>query len=576
MTQSQKQEQLRVTVAQRSSAGVKPENEDCIGLTIPDGSALWRKGIVAAIADGVSAAEAGGEASEIAVKSFISDYYSTPDSWSVKQSAHKVLIALNRWLYSQGQEFLDAEKGYVTTFSSLILKSQSAYLFHVGDSRIYRLRDECLELMTRDHVARMSAQQSYLARALGIDLNLDIDLRVLELEPGDVFLLTTDGVHGSIDAKTLEHQVRSGANDLQALADQLVDLALQNGSDDNLSCQLVRVESLGKETDQDVFHAVKRLPFPPELSKGLKLDGWRILDQIHASQRSQLYLVEHEDTQQRAVMKTPSHNYMDDVAYLERFMMEEWVGFRIDSPSVVKVVKAPKRRFLFYLTEFIEGPTLAQLMDRGSPLDIPRVTAMADKLVQGLRAFHRKETLHQDLKPDNIVMRGNDPVIIDFGSVYVAGVDEIATSFQRESALGTLDYSAPEYRLQRPRNEKSDQFSLAVVLYELLTLHHPFGDAYQKAQTVSDFLDLKYVPAYRRNPLVPVWMDGALHKAMQVNADLRYETLSEFLNDLQNPNPQFLRIEQRPLIEKDPVRFWQLTAIVLFLTNLLILVLWLG
>lgn len=567
--------QLEITAAQSSSAGIKPQNEDSIALQIPEGSALWRKGIVVAIADGVSAAEAGREASEIAVKGFISDYYSTPDSWSVKQSAHKVLIALNRWLYGQGQEFLDAEKGYVTTFSAVVLKSRSAYLFHVGDSRIYRLRGDSLEQMTRDHVAKISAEQTYLARALGIDLNLDVDLRVLDLEPGDVFLLTTDGVHEFIDHRQMEKTLLN-SSDLESVAQSLMDQALENGSNDNVSCQLVRVEQLGQETNEDVFQAVNQLPFPPELEVGLKLDGWRVLDQVHASQRSQLYLVQNEETGKRAVMKTPSRNYVDDAAYLERFMLEEWVGRRIDNKNVVKVVEAKGRKFLYYLIEYIEGPTLAKVIEDKQPLDMSEVIALAEKLVHGLRAFHRKETLHQDLKPDNIMMDGTTPVIIDFGSVYVAGVDEIAANFERERALGTLDYSAPEYRLQRPRNEKSDQFSLAVVLYEVLTGHHPFGGPYQTANTVSDFLGLKYIPAYRRNPLVPVWMDGALRKAMQVNADLRYESLSEFLNDLKHPNPEFLRIEQMPLLERDPVRFWKLAAVGLLLTNLITLVLWLS
>ncbi|HVL01500.1 MAG TPA: protein phosphatase 2C domain-containing protein, partial [Dongiaceae bacterium] len=207
---------LAVAVAQHSSAGVKPRNEDSIAIQIPEDSQLVTKGIVAAIADGVSAAEAGREASEIAVKGFINDYYSTPDSWSVKQSAHKVLIALNRWLYGRGQKFLEAEKGYVTTFSTLILKSQAAYLFHVGDSRIYRLRDGSLEQLTRDHVARISADQCYLARALGIDLNLDVDLKILDLLPGDLFLLTTDGVHGHIDARELQQRLLDGEKDLDA------------------------------------------------------------------------------------------------------------------------------------------------------------------------------------------------------------------------------------------------------------------------------------------------------------------------------------------------------------------------
>lgn len=564
--------QLAVTVAQHSSAGVKPRNEDCIAIQIPQDAQLTTKGIVAAIADGVSAAEAGREASEIAVKGFINDYYSTPDSWSVKQSAHKVLIALNRWLYGQGQKYLEAEKGYVTTFSALVLKSQAAYVFHVGDSRIYRLRDGSLEQLTRDHVARISADQCYLARALGIDVNLDVDLKVLDLQRGDLFLLTTDGVHEKIEPRLLQQLLLDGERDLDALAQTLVQTALDNGSTDNLSCQLVRIKQLGQETNEDVFRTLHQLPFPPDLSVGMKLDGWRVQRQLHASTRSQLYVVQHEASGQRAVMKTPSRNFIDDPAYIERFLMEEWVGRRIDSPYVVKVVEPPAARtFLYYLTEFVEGPTLAQWIAQRKTTDVTTVVALAEKMAQGLRAFHRRETLHQDIKPDNVVLRGEDPVIIDFGSVYVAGVDEIATTFAREQALGTLDYSAPEYRLQRPRTPAGDQFSLAVVLYELLTGQAPFGEAYQKALKPQDFLALKYVPAFRRNPLVPLWMDGALRKALQINAELRYESLSEFIHDLKNPNPVFLKADQRPLLEKDPVRFWKGLSLVLLVLNVILL-----
>ncbi len=293
------------------------------------------------------------------------------------------------------------------------------------------------------------------------------------------------------------------------------------------------------------------------------------------------YFMELDHQHQRQIIAVRGtdnlRNIRDDVAYIERFIMEEWVGRRIDNPYVVKVVEpGPGRRFLYYLTEDLPGPSLAQKIAGGQPMDVAQVVAMAEKLVQGLRSFHRRETLHQDIKPDNIVMKGEDPVIIDFGSVYVAGVDEIATSFERERALGTLDYSAPEYRLQRPRSEKSDQFSLAMVIYEMLTGKHPFGERFQKATTVSDFLDLKYIPAYRRNPMVPVWLDGALRKAMQTNADLRYDSLSEFVHDLKHPNPAFLSVQQRPLLERDPAGFWRWLALLLLVTNLVTLTLWLG
>ena len=186
---------LTIDAGQKSVAGVKPQNEDSIGIHVPEGSALSTKGVAMVIADGVSAAEAGKEASETCVRGFLSDYYSTPDSWSVKQSAHKVLVALNRWLYGLGQRYIDAEKGYVTTFSALIIKSHSAHVFHAGDSRIYRLRGGELEQLTQDHVVKVSKETTYLARAMGIGLSLEIDYKKIEVEEGDLFISTTDGIH---------------------------------------------------------------------------------------------------------------------------------------------------------------------------------------------------------------------------------------------------------------------------------------------------------------------------------------------------------------------------------------------
>jgi serine/threonine protein phosphatase PrpC len=111
---------LTFSIGQHSSAGRKSDNEDAIGIRIPEGTLLSTKGAAAIIADGVSAAEAGKEASETCVRNFLVDYFSTPETWTVKKSTSQVLIALNRWLYSRGRSFQDAQKGYVSTFSCVI------------------------------------------------------------------------------------------------------------------------------------------------------------------------------------------------------------------------------------------------------------------------------------------------------------------------------------------------------------------------------------------------------------------------------------------------------------------------
>jgi|TARA_R110002049_G_scaffold76280_4_gene196148 serine/threonine protein phosphatase PrpC len=564
------------TVGQATDKGPKHQNEDCLGIRVPDDPALTMKGLVAVIADGVSSAEAGKEASETCVKNFLSDYYSTPDSWTVKTSAQKVLTALNRWLYGQGQRYIDAHRGYISTLSVLVIKSRMAHLFHIGDSRIYRLRGDDFEQLTTDHSAHVSRNKAYLTRAMGMDIRLDVDYRTETVEAGDLFFLSTDGVHDFLSQKEIKAALQSVEDDFEGTCQLLIDMAKDVGSDDNLSCQIVRVDQLPDANSEDIYKKLSELPFPPFLEVGMSIDGYRVLDEIHASNRSQLFIVQDEASAKKWVMKTPSVNYQDDPAYIERFIMEEWIGRRIDCPNVVTVpTEVRKRQWLYYLCEYVEGETLAKWIESNNKRDLEQVLDITEQIVRGVRSLHRKETLHQDLKPANVVLtRDGEAKLIDFGSCLVAGINEIASPFERDTILGTATYAAPEYKLRRSGSVRSDQFSIAMITYEMLTGHLPFGAGFDRCETKQDFSRLKYEHAYWHNPMVPAWMDGALRKALQFSPELRYESLSEFVYDLRHPNQQFMRLENRPLIERRPLLFWQLTSVGLLLSHVFIL--WLG
>ena len=144
-----------------------------------------------------SSSEVSQHASEVAIKSFLEDYYCTSESWSVKTSVQRVLNATNSWLHLQtrnGPYRYSPDKGYVCTFSTLVIKSNTAHIFYVGDTRIYRLTDNHLEQLTEDHRLWVSKEQSYLQRALGMKEQFELDYRAFPLEVGDVFVLATDGV----------------------------------------------------------------------------------------------------------------------------------------------------------------------------------------------------------------------------------------------------------------------------------------------------------------------------------------------------------------------------------------------
>lgn len=561
---------LSITIGQYSDRGLKEENQDFYGAMMPAEPQLGIKGIAIAIADGVSSSVLGREAAETCVGSFLSDYYSTPDSWTVKTSAHKILTAINSWLYSKGQQYSDNTRGMITTFSALILKSTTGYIFHVGDTRIYRLQDKSLECLTTDH-RRKVQKNNYLSRAMGIDVHLEIDYRKLELESGNIFVLTTDGVHDFISDRDIADIIFRNTS-LDDAAKEVVQYSLSSGSLDNITCQILRVDSLPVKSENEVYNELARVPFPPDLEPGMVMDGYRIEHEIHASKRTQVYKATDTDTGKPVVIKTPSVNFEDDPAYIENFIREEWVGKRIHNSRVLKIsAQTRQRQFLYYVTEYIDGQTLRQWIKEHPQPEIIQVREIVKQIVTGLRAFHRLEMIHQDLKPENIMLDAQGMVkIIDFGSTKIAGIAEIQSPVQRLNLLGTKNYTAPEYFLGQAGTTRSDIFALGTITYELLTGKLPYGNQLEKASETKRVSKLKYQPGYHFNPMIPVWLDRALEKAVNPDPSLRYNLLSEFIHDITRPNERFMTEASVPLIERNPVAFWKGLSVLLFITNLIL------
>ncbi|MBR1157720.1 bifunctional protein-serine/threonine kinase/phosphatase [Bradyrhizobium elkanii] len=566
---------LKISVGQFSDQGRKDANQDFHGVLIPDEPLLGLKGIAVVLADGISSSSVGRVAAESAVKSFLTDYYCTSESWSVKSSAQRVLEATNSWLHAQtrrSQNPYDKDKGYVCTLSALVVRSNTAHLFHVGDSRIYRVAGNSLEQLTNDHRVVISSQQSYLGRALGVNPQLEIDYQALPLERGDIFLLVTDGIYEHVPARQLAKTIKDGAADLDATAKSIVEQAYENGSPDNLTVQIVRIDELPDGDASEVFGQPTELPLPPLLEARMLFDGYRIVRELHASHRSHIYLAVDEDSATTVAIKIPSIDLRDDPAYLKRFVMEEWVARRIDSPHVLKpFLPQRKRNFLYVTMEYIDGQTLTQWITDNPAPALETVRDIAEQIAKGLRAFHRKEMLHQDIRPDNIMIDRTGTVkIIDFGSTRMSGVAE-AVPAGVEDILGTQQYTAPEYFLGEGGTARSDLFSLGVVTYQMLTGRLPYGAQIARARTRSDFNRLVYRPAAHRGRDVPTWVDGALERAVHANPLKRYDSFSEFLFDLRNPNAKYLTTSSTPLIERNPVLFWKSTTLLLALVVVLLL-----
>ncbi len=567
---------LKVSIGQYSDKGRKAINQDFHGACIPHGPQLDSKGIVVALADGISSSDISQIASESAVRSFLDDYYCTSDAWSVRHSAQRVLTATNSWLHAQTQRSLyryDKDRGYVCTISAMVIKSTAAHIFHVGDTRIYRLHEQALEQLTEDHRVRVTAEKSYLSRALGIGSQLEIDYQSFQVEQGDIFLLASDGVYEYTDARFITATVTGHGHDLDEAARLIVEDAYRRGSPDNLTVQIVRIERLPARESRAISARSSGLALPPILEARMDFDGYRILRDLHRSHRSHIYLAVDNDTGRQVVLKTPSIDLRDDPAYLDRFLMEEWVARRINSAHVLKPFTSNRRpHYLYVAMEFIEGQTLAQWIIDHPKVELETVRGIVEQIARGLRAFHRMEMLHQDLRPENIMIDNTGTVkIIDFGSTSVAGLIESAMPSHADAVPGTVQYTAPEYFLGEGGSTLSDIFSLGVITYQMLTGRLPYGTQVAKIRNKAQQRRLTYIPAVDEHSTIPAWIDETLRKSVHPDPSKRYQALSEFVYDLRHPGQDFLIGNRPALLEKNPLLFWRATALILAILVIILL-----
>lgn len=555
---------LKVSVGGYTTAGIKTENQDAFAVQIPESpSQLQYKGIACVIADGVSASADAQIASQTAASHFIDDYFSTSDTWSVQTAAGKVLTALNRWLCQHGNSAGKPSNSMVTTFSSLILKSTTLHCFHIGDSRIYRIRDGEITQLTRDHRSNFGSQKSYLTKALGIDAAAEVDYGKHSLQQGDLYLLSTDGLHDFLPDRQLLQSLLDPSSDLEAEAKALAMAALEQGSDDNISCLLLHIDELPQADLEESLRQLTQLPIPPVMTIGNSIDGYQVEDILFTGTRSHLYLVRDEQTSQLYALKAPSAYFAEDMVYLDGFIKEEWVGRRISHPSLMKIFPPPREKhFLYYLAEYIPGQTLRQwMLDNPNP-SLDEVRTLTKQIATAIRALERMDMIHQDIKPENIIIDRQGRIrLIDYGTVIIKGIDEISSPIKEDTPQGSVNYVAPEYLLGLKGTHCSDLFSLGVICYEMLTGKYPYAERPANSALLKGYGELSYQPARQLRCDLPEWVEGCIAKACSADPARRYHALSEFLYDLNTPNREFqIAAKSKPLMERNPLLFWKLLS----------------
>lgn len=541
------------------------------------------RGLVAAIADGVSTGGGGLEAAQTTVMSVVQDYFACPDTWDTTVVLDRLIAAQNAWLADHNRRKQGQGTAAMTTLTALVLRGHSFTIAHVGDTRAWLLRErrdgeppECIQL-TQDHCFDHPDQRSRLTRAVGLDDRVRIEFMQGELHIGDVFVLTTDGVHASLKRSRLAALAREG--DAQSASQAIVMAALAAGSKDNATALVLRVRGLAQGRLEDGLMQGRQLPAPPKLKVGDRLDHFTITGVIASNGVHRLYQARDSETQSLVAIKALHEARASDKEERAMLAHEAWLGSRVAPGSgehgdagfvQVREVRNPTAFYTVY--DWHAGRTLEQMLAEGQRFEVSQIVDVGLAIARGLGRLHRHGVIHRDIKPANLHL-GDDGHwrVLDLG---------VAISGSEPKALRTLHAGTPSYMNPEqwsgdepvPADTGSDLYALGVTLYQWLTGKLPYGEIepFQKGRFKRDAR-----PPSRLRPDVPIWLDHVVLKAIALDPKQRFETAEEMVLALERGASRPIAAPgTTPLVARDPTALWKIGLGVSLLFNAL-LVYWL-
>jgi len=551
---------LKLHLGFSSLQGRRADNQDFVSYTQPGILAAAIHGIVAAVADGMGGTKGGRVAAEICVRLFLDGFYDSPQTLGVEQAAARCLASTNRWIHAVGQK--DPElAGMATTFSALVLRHRQAHLIHVGDSRIYRLRDETLEKLTEDHNFKHPDMEHILYRAVGIEDTVCAQCASLRLEPHDRFLLCSDGLHAALREQDLR-KILLERQSAESSAAALTELALEKGSQDNITALVVDVISLPPPQRSVLRDSIDALPLLALPQAGQCVDGYRLEKLISQGRYSTLFLALDTISLRSVVLKFPNPNVTTDRAYYAAFLREAWIGARIHSPWVAEVNEPPPGRQtrLYTLMPYYEGQTMEQLIEKSKPIGLEEGVAMSLRLCKAIHALHRLRIIHRDIKPDNVLLLENGGLkLLDLGVARLPAWDEDTDT----PIPGTASYLAPEQYAGERGAPSTDVFAAGVTFYRLFARGvYPYGE-------IEAFSTPRYHGRAKAlnltRPDLPGWLDAVLARALAVNPQERYADIMELAYELESGLAKGGQVRQckQSWYERNPLLFWKLVSVVL-------------
>ena len=526
-------------------------NEDYVGVMLGDLAARVARGSVIALAVGVSGSTGGRVAAELSVRTFIDAYYGLPDTLQPGVAAARALEAIHGWLHQMGR--VDpALTQMAASFAALIVRRATAYLVAAGDVRLYLLRDGQLTQVGDDDVVPV-AFGSYVAHAVGMLPALVTRIETLELREGDRLLMCSDGLYRRVPMRELQTVLAARGSALDT-ARRLGALAVTRGSHDDVTSAVLDVGALPSLDVGYLERVVGVLPIPAVPDAGDVVDGYLLTSVLNDGVYSRIFAgYDLADPNTQLALKFPKPRVGEDENVRQSIVRERWLAGKIDDEGVLAPmpVDADRQTRLYVVMPLGAGITLEKLLAAPQPISLPRALGIAQQLGRSIAALNRRNIFHRDIKPENVlVMRGDSTRLLDLGFGYMPGMQLPGP----DVAPGSPAYMAPELMKGAQGDARSEVFAFGVTLYRLFSggkLPYGFNGR---------------VPLYQYRLDAPQWLDLVLEKALQPDPARRYQDVLEVCADLErfsSGRDALAPIRRKPLLESDPVLFWQGVVVVL-------------
>ncbi|AHV97156.1 Stk1 family PASTA domain-containing Ser/Thr kinase [Paenibacillus sabinae] len=265
---------------------------------------------------------------------------------------------------------------------------------------------------------------------------------------------------------------------------------------------------------------------------GHELGGrYQVIERIGGGGMALVYRAHDILLNRNVAIKVLRNQFVHDEEFIRRFRREAQSAASLSHPNVVSIYDVGQEDEIHYIVmEYVEGKNLNEIIKERAPLQVDEAVRIATQICDALDHAHQNQIIHRDIKPHNILIGRNGRVkVTDFG---IARAVTSTTITQTGSVVGSVHYFSPEHAKGVTTGEKSDLYSLGIVIYQMLTGSLPFlGES--PISVALKHLQEEFEEPRKLNPMIPQSVENIILKSMRKNPEERYQSAKEMLQDLE-------------------------------------------